>query len=90
MKLIIDIPEWIYRRIQDIGLSGYPIITDTANAIRHGTPIPDNATVCDIEQIRAKIADLEKKTIEDVCLDECRPCVYTTFEYVRQVIDKYK
>lgn len=43
-----------------------------------------------LEQIRKEMNDLEKKTIEDVCLDECRPCVYTTFEYVRQVINKYK
>lgn len=46
----------------------------------------DNEKV--LEQIRKEMNDLEKKTIEDVCLDECRPCVYTTFEYVRQVINR--
>ena len=105
MKLIIDIPEDEYNAIKNTAFveDEKTMFRQSANdrkctmglfhivdEIKNGTPIPDNATVCDIEQIRAKIADLEKKTIEDVCLDECRPCVYTTFEYVRQVIDKYK
>ena len=60
MKLIIDIPEKIEEYIKDyipIGAGNnvfcYP--DEIVRAIQNGTPIPDNATVCDIEQIRAEI-----------------------------------
>ena len=54
MKLIIDIDEETYKKCKwknngVVGLEWWE------RAIANGTPIPDNATVCDIEQIRAEI-----------------------------------
>lgn len=54
MKLIIDIDEGDYHRIA----SGFGQEEDALlleKIFENGTPIPDNATVCDIEQIRAEI-----------------------------------
>lgn len=59
MKLIINIPDDVYTRLFDNGIQDNEIATDDicemARALRLGTPIPDNATVCDIEQIKTKI-----------------------------------
>ena len=67
MQIVIDIPEKIEEYIKDyipIGAGNnvfcYP--DEIVRMIQNGTPIPDNATVCDLEQIRAEIqhlADLE-------------------------------
>lgn len=54
MKLIIDIDE------KDLD---YP--ANILYAVKHGTPIPDNATVCDIEQIRADIEAARYGLIND-------------------------
>ena len=51
MQIVIKIPEWIYRRIQDIGLSDYPIINGTANAIRHGTVLPEHGRLIDADEL---------------------------------------
>ena len=50
MKLIIDIHEKDYNSVKN-GHIPYCIFSVFGNAI----PIPDNATVCDIEQIRDEI-----------------------------------
>ena len=70
MKLIIDIPEDEYNAIKNTAFveDEKTIFRQNANdrkcsmglfhivdEIKNGTPIPDNATVCDIEPIRAKI-----------------------------------
>lgn len=60
MQIVIEIPEWIYRRIQDIGLSDYPIINGTANAIRHGTVLPEHGRLIDADS-------LIKQTTERIC-----------------------
>ena len=44
MKLIIDIPENTYANIQEHKRYTDFTLLDLIKAIRHGTPIPDNAT----------------------------------------------
>ena len=44
MKLIIDIPDNAYANIQEHKRHTGFTILDLIKAIRHGTPIPDNAT----------------------------------------------
>ena len=56
MKLIIDIPEEVkqtFDNAKDDDLYGnyYDRNSLIGKAIQNGTPIPDNASVCDIEQI---------------------------------------
>ena len=59
MKLIIDIDEETVHHVRAYGLFLNPRDDQNlVNAIKNGTPIPDNATVCDIEQIRQKIISL--------------------------------
>ena len=53
MKLIIDIPEKAYNRL--LTEQHLPNRLDIEWCIVHGTPIPDNATVCDIDAIRQEI-----------------------------------
>ena len=56
MKLIIDIPEDVYKKT--VFYREFRDLSDcvaTIKALENGIPIPDNATVCDIEQIRADI-----------------------------------
>jgi len=58
MKLIIDIPDTQYNNIMEVksmSLGRIPykgIIMNAIRGIQNGTPIPDNATVCDIVQIK--------------------------------------
>ena len=52
MKLIINIPDEKYNDILHTHMNMRGIAD---NAIAMGTPIPDNATVCDIDAIRAEI-----------------------------------
>ena len=54
MKLIIEIDEEDYHRIA----SGFGQEEDALlleKIFKNGTPIPDNATVCDIDAIKAEI-----------------------------------
>ena len=48
MKLIVDIPKDVYARLFDNGIQDNEIAVDDicemARSLRHGTPIPDNAT----------------------------------------------
>lgn len=53
MKMIFDIPEVDYNYAKQQVADG--ITNPLKIFIASGTPIPDNATVCDIEQIRADI-----------------------------------
>lgn len=41
MQIVINIPEWIYTQIQDIGLNNYTLTKYTANAIRQGIVLPE-------------------------------------------------
>lgn len=74
MILIIDIDEDIYNHI--VVDSEY-FAPRLVNAFKNGTPIPDNATVCDIDQIRAEIAEYkddkaihaEQNEMIDIMLD---------------------
>lgn len=56
MKLIIDIPKDIRVAIGQMGLLRIPneMQKTVDKAIQHSTPIPDNATVCDIKAIQAE------------------------------------
>ena len=86
MKLIIDIPENTRTRISDIANLGIDvplgIIACIVKAIINGTPIPDNATVCDIEQIRKEIGSIEDFEVVNGAL-------YVREYDVIQIIDKY-
>ena len=62
MKLIIDIDEDVYKKIV---ADKYAIYDKMFYSIKNGTPIPDNATVCDIEQIRADIEAARYGLIND-------------------------
>ena len=55
MKLIIDIPEEIYKASQIVDVKYEDTIQIPLEVIANGTPIPDNATVCDIDAIKAEI-----------------------------------
>ena len=62
MKLIIDIPEDSYERVMNPDKFYRDIDGEKIRwAVYKGTPIPDNATVCDIEQIRAEIEQLTSR-----------------------------
>ena len=74
MRLIIDIQEYLYKSLLEYKKRGGLQISQIENYIINGTPIPDNATVCDITQIRAEIAN-EKGT-------------FPKEHYIR-IIDKY-
>ena len=66
MKLIIDIPKELKSAVYRCGLFLNPTEkTSLIDAINNGTPIPDNATVCDIEQIRADIEAARYGLIND-------------------------
>ena len=65
MKLIIDIPDEDYKKIN----SKEKIITiscDIASAIRNGTPIPDNATNGDVIKALFPTADI---SLNDSCFE---------------------
>lgn len=60
MKFIIDIPEEVLktRYYTDYFGCGSHKLTETLD---NATPIPDNATVCDIEQIRNEIEEASNR-----------------------------
>ena len=81
MKLIIDIDEDSYERVMNPDKFYRDIDGEKIRwAVYKGTPIPDNATVCDIEQIRAEIKELSYP----YNLDAMR-----TKSDVLQIIDRY-
>ena len=65
MRLIIDIPESVINAVNAYSLTP-SIFALMCERVLEGTPIPDNATVCDIEQIRDEI----EERITDYILDE--------------------
>ena len=79
MKLIIDIPEEIYKNIKDGMWCGNNI---TSNAIENGIPIPDNATACDIDAIKAEIEELQDEWFKETEGWWC-------YEKALRIIDKY-
>ena len=87
MKLIIDIPEENYKLICS---DGRPFL-DSYKWIKNGTPIPDNATVCDIEQIRAEIEQYEVECTLIIPINDrtCKRCTFDTFKNIYQIIDRY-
>lgn len=105
MKLIIDIPEEAYKTIMntsfvwDVDLTFKQSAKDTEqtnaifsliDALDNGTPIPDNATVCDIEQIRDEI----EESITDYILGEedtnTAMRMGDVMTKVFEIIDKYR
>ena len=90
MKLIIDIPDKDYEKLKD-GHIPFSIL----DVIQNGTPIPDNATVCDIEQIMQEIEDLIVNTFDDGFYIKTAYYVkinsFTSgLKTALQIIDKYK
>lgn len=86
MKVIIDIPEENYDNKTLVDYFGcYSKMLDAT--IYNGTLIPDNATVCDIEQIRAEIKALpyaeDTEIIHGILEDTIGK------ERVLEIIDKY-
>lgn len=57
MKLVVEIDKETYKDIKKgkVYSSFRDVPQESVLAIANGTPIPDNATVCDIEQIRDEI-----------------------------------
>lgn len=84
MKLMIDIPDSDYRIIKQFGSIAPNKTKFLAMEIVNGTPIPDNATVCDIEQIRAEI----QKRYDD-CDEEWEAGERFGYWNCLQIIDKY-
>ena len=83
MRLIIDIGENDYHRIA----SGFGQEEDALlleKIFKNGTLIPDNATVCDIEQIRTEIKSLKIHGTDDVSITN-----NFAIDKVLQIIDKY-
>ena len=63
MKLIIDIPKEDYNYAKQQVTDG--ITNPLKICIASGTPIPDNATVCDIEDIKAEIEQSRYGLVND-------------------------
>lgn len=64
MKLIIDIPDNTYTDIQEHKRYTDFTILDLIKAIRHSTPIPDDATNGDV--IRAMFPNLKITMMDDI------------------------
>lgn len=81
MKRIIDIPN-------ELAEKGHWYTDEemwtVIKAAQNGTPIPYNATVCDIEQIRAEIEQLHYHPKLDFIKND------EIVEMVLDIIDKYK
>ena len=56
IELVIKIPEEVKNRFC-FGITYQKDIQTVCEALNNGTPIPDNATVCDIDQIRDEIEE---------------------------------
>ncbi len=58
IELVIKIPDHLYKLLKDFPSDSNETTIENVlmKAVENGAPIPDNATVCDIEQIRADIA----------------------------------
>ena len=82
------IQEYLYKSLLEYKKVGGLQITQAKNCIINGTPIPDNATVCDIEQIRAEFINRYPKNYANEPELGGRSCVFSLNE-VLQIIDKY-
>ena len=82
MKILIDIPEEAYNRL--LTEQHLPNRLDIEWCIVHGTPIPDNASVCDIEQIRAEIERLHYHPKLDFIKND------EVVDMTLEIIDKYR
>lgn len=88
MRLIIDIPEEVKQTFdnaknEDLYGNYYDRNSLIGKAIQNGTPIPDNATVCDIEQIRDEIDRLHYHPKLDFIKND------EVVEMALEIIDKY-
>ena len=92
MKLIIDIPDSAYKVCYDLrNVGDTNCLADIlVNAVGIGTPIPDNATVCDIEQIRAEIEEYKSTIDNAISEDELKiEGMQEAYNDCLEVIDKY-
>ncbi len=87
IELVIKIPEEEYKAIckDYIAVHACPFLL--GKAIQNGTPIPDNATVCDIEQIRAEIDQKQYDFMSDGDYNEG---IRFGLMLAYQIIDKYR
>ena len=67
MKLIIDIPEWLYDNISEYPSRGFAV-SQLESAILHGTPIPDNATNGDMIRAIFPQWKLMENTFEEMVM----------------------
>ena len=93
MKLIIDIPEDVYKKT--VFYREFKDLNDcvtTIKALENGTPIPDNATVCDIEDIKAEIYK-ERTNISFNLSEEkakwVNSGIYDGLVWAEEIIDKH-
>jgi len=85
MQIVIEIDEEVYESAKKNTFDAIYSPYDLLELIKNGTPIPDNATVCDIEQIRDEI---EKVFCISVITNELRTPMEVKAE-ILQIIDRY-
>ena len=86
MKIIIEISDEVYQHMMGNDLLQNVHGNICYKAVQNGTPIPDNATVCDIDAIRQEI---EKVFCISVITNELRTPMEVKAE-ILQIIDKYR
>ena len=82
MKLIIDIPDKAYKD-EKMALHFGCYSTVLHDTLYNGTPIPDNATVCDIDAIRQEIEERRKRR------SNRSPLIDGTYLDCLQIIDRH-
>ena len=77
IELVIKIPEEVYKSIQDNDYCGISN-SDMYNALKNGTPIPDNATNGDVIKAIFPNSDIEEHRtyMKIVVGDYLLPCAY--------------
>ena len=99
MQIVIDIPEDTKNRLC-FGITYQKDIQTICEALNDGTPIPDNATVCDVEQsaiLLRKLYEEYEHTLEQIRAEIYKKSVqmhfdgnfYIKMDEVLQIIDKY-
>ena len=80
-RIIINIPEEI--NIHGILMNGSEYGEMVIEAVKNGTPIPDNAAICDINAIKDEVKNLPAFELFGVFSNEQRLCLLS------DIIDKH-